>query len=92
MSASGPELTSVVAELARRLPRGHVAAWARVLRSVPDLDAGTHAELIEARLIEAKPGVAIGGLAAHLMAAWRVADPKLPGAAITLALESAALV
>jgi putative cardiolipin synthase len=92
MSTPGPDLTAVIAELAGRLPPGHVATWARVLRSVPQLDATTHAKLIEARLIEAKSGFAIGVLAARLVAAWRAVNPPLAGAAIALALESAALV
>lgn len=45
-----------------------------------------------ARLIEARPGVALGGAAARLIAAWQAAEPPLPGAALALALESAALV
>ena len=56
MTSSGPDLTAVIAELAGRLPPGHVAAWARVLRSVTQQEAVTHSKLIEARLIEAKSG------------------------------------
>jgi cardiolipin synthase C len=92
MTSSGPDLAAVIAELAGRLPPGHVAAWAQVLRSVPQLDVRTDTKLTEARLIEARPGFAIAGIATRLMAAWRTADPPLPGAAIALALESAALV
>ena len=92
MTSSGPDLTAVIAELAGRLPPGHVAAWARVLRSVTQQDAATQTKLIEARLIEAKSGFALSALTARLMAAWRAADPPQPGAAIALALETAALV
>jgi putative cardiolipin synthase len=92
VSASGAGLSSVIAELAGRLPAGHIAAWARVLRPIQAIGAATPAELVEARLIEAKPGFAIGNAAARLVAAWEAADPPPPGAAIALALESAALV
>ena len=91
MTSPGPELTAVIAELAGRLPPGHVAAWAHVLRSVPQ-DAEDRHEADRARLIEAKPGFALSALAGRLMAAWRTADPPQPGAAIALALETAALV
>jgi cardiolipin synthase C len=92
MTSSGPDLAAVIAELAGRLPHGHVAAWARVLRSVTQQEAVTHSKLIEARLIEAKSGFALSALASRLMAAWRAVDPPQPGAAIALALETAALV
>lgn len=92
MTRPSGDLAVVIAELAGRLPPGHVAAWARVLRAVraKDLDKDGHA--LEARLIEARPGVALGGAAARLIATWQAAEPPLPGAALALALESAALV
>ncbi len=43
-----------------------------------------------ARLVNARPGFAVGSAAARLVNAWRAADPPLPGAAIALALEGAA--
>ncbi len=92
MTSAGPDLAAVIAELAGRLPPGHVAAWATVLRSVTQQDAATQTKLIEARLIEAKSGFALSALAARLTAAWRAADPPQSGAAIALALETAALV
>ena len=92
MTSSGPDLAAVIAELAGQLPPGHVAAWARVLRSVTQQDAATQTKLIEARLIEAKSGFVLGALTARLISAWRAADPPQPGAAIALALETAALV
>ena len=76
MTSSGPDLATVIAELAGRLPTGHVAAWARVLRSVTQQDAATQTKLIEARLIEAKSGFALSALTARLMAAWRAADRR----------------
>jgi phosphatidylserine/phosphatidylglycerophosphate/cardiolipin synthase-like enzyme len=86
MSEPRRDLAGALAVLARRLPPAHVAAWARVLRDTPVLDAG-----VEARLIDAKSGFAIGGSAALLVDAWRAADPRLPGPAVALALETAAL-
>jgi phosphatidylserine/phosphatidylglycerophosphate/cardiolipin synthase-like enzyme len=47
---------------------------------------------VEARLIEAKPGFALGGAAERLVAAWRSTDPVPSGSAVALALEAAALV
>ena len=76
----------------RYLPRGHVEAWARALRSMEQMHPAVHGKLIEAKLIEAKSGFAIGSSAARLVAAWRAASPPLSGAAIALALESAAVV
>jgi cardiolipin synthase C len=92
MTSSGPDLTAVIAELAGRLPADHVAAWARVLQSVTQEEVARQPKMIEARLIEAKSGFALSASAARLMAAWRVANPPQPGAAIALALEAAALV
>src|SRR5258708_11468177 len=92
MSTPGPGLAAVIAELAERLPPGHVDAWARVLRTAPDLDATVYRRLAEGGLIEAGPGVAGGSSAARLMAAWQAAIPPVSGTAIALALESAAYV
>jgi phosphatidylserine/phosphatidylglycerophosphate/cardiolipin synthase-like enzyme len=86
MSEPRRDLAGALAVLARRLPPAHVAAWARVLRDTPVLDSG-----VEARLIEAKSGFAIGGSAALLVDAWRAAGPRLPGPAVALALQTAAL-
>ncbi len=84
MTAS--QLAETIAGLAERLPPGHVAAWAHVLRSEPVPGTGTCA-----RLVEAGPGVALASAAARLVDAWRAADRPVPGAALALALESAAL-
>jgi putative cardiolipin synthase len=87
MSEPRRDLVGTLATLARRLPPAHIAAWARVLREADIADPD-----IQARLIEAKPGFAIGGAAALLVDAWRSADPPLLGPAVALALETAALV
>ena len=92
MAKPSDDLPAVVAELSERLPAGHLAAWARILRTVQAEDLAADGNVLEARLIEARPGVALGGMAAKLIAAWQTADAYLPGAALALALESAALV
>ncbi|HUY47187.1 MAG TPA: DISARM system phospholipase D-like protein DrmC [Streptosporangiaceae bacterium] len=85
-------LAAVIASLAERLPSGHVTAWARVLRSVTAEAVMSQGRQVEAQLIEAKPGFALGGAAARLVAAWRAANPVPSGEAVALALEAAALV
>jgi phosphatidylserine/phosphatidylglycerophosphate/cardiolipin synthase-like enzyme len=92
MTGASGDLAAVIADLAERMPPGHLAAWARVLRTVPAQDLVMDGRLLEARLIEARPGVALGGAAARLIAAWQAADPALPGAALAVALEAAAIV
>jgi cardiolipin synthase C len=87
MAAAGPDLATVVAELAERLPPGHVAAWAHVLRSEPAADASLCAKLVDAR-----PGFALGSAAAKLVGAWQSADLAVSGAGVALALEAAARV
>jgi phosphatidylserine/phosphatidylglycerophosphate/cardiolipin synthase-like enzyme len=81
-----------IASLTARLPAEHATAWARVLRSVTATTVTTQSKQVEARLIDAKPGFALGGAAERLVAAWRSADPVPPGSAVALALEAAALV
>jgi putative cardiolipin synthase len=75
-------LADQVAAVAEALPPGHIRAWARVLRQ-----AGGPQGDIEARLIAARPGYALGPVAADLVEAWRVDAPDLPGAARTRALQ-----
>ena len=89
MTGAPGDLASVVADIAGRLPPGHVTAWARVLRPVPSGRA-VSTPALEARLLEARPGFAMAGPAARLIAAWQAADPPVSGAAVALALESAA--
>jgi putative cardiolipin synthase len=91
MTAPG-DLTAVIASLAKQLPLAHVRAWARVLSTETGPDDGPEVRPVEARLIEARPGYALGSAAAALMAAWRAADPPPAGTAIALALEAAATV
>lgn len=81
-------MTSLAKELAfigGELSSGHVAAWAEVLRSARRPDRA-----VEAALIDARPGVALGSLAARLVGVWYRSAPDLPGAAVALALETAA--
>jgi putative cardiolipin synthase len=85
-------LAAAIATVAERLPAGHVAVWAQLLRTVPAPAVAARAKEVEARLIDAKPGFALGGVAARLVAAWRAADPVPSGTAVALALEAAALV
>jgi len=80
-------LSGVVAHLAGELPPAHLAAWLRVLRGTPVVGSTT-----QGRLINAKPGYALGGKAAALVGAWRAADPTLPGTEVAVALEAAARV
>jgi phosphatidylserine/phosphatidylglycerophosphate/cardiolipin synthase-like enzyme len=85
-------LPLAIASLTARLPAEHATAWARVLRSVTAATVTTQSKQVEAWLIDAKPGFALGGAAERLVAAWRSADPVPPGSAVALALEAAALV
>jgi cardiolipin synthase C len=85
-------LTVVIASVTERLPAEHVAAWAQLLRTVTAEAVVAQAKEVEAWLIDAKPGFALGGAAARLVAAWRAADPVPSGMAVALALEVAALV
>src|SRR5260370_16092449 len=85
MATAAKSLAETIAELAERLRPGHVAAWAQVLRSEPAVNAGTCAKLVEAR-----PGFAMGSAAAQLVDAWQPINPQLSGPTIALALESAA--
>ncbi len=92
MTGTSGDLAAVVAELVGQLPPGHLAAWARVLRNLPVDGYAADPRELEARMIEARPGVALGGAAARLIAAWEAAAPPLPGTAVAMALESAGLV
>jgi cardiolipin synthase C len=85
MPSAGDELAEVIAELAERLPAGHVADWSHVLRSESAADAS-----ICAKLVDARPGFALGSVAARLVEAWQSARPPMSGAAVALALEAAA--
>ena len=77
----------IVADIAADLPDGHLAAWCNVLSNA---DAGN--EAVEAALIDARPGYAVATHARRLVTAWRTETYGLPGAALALALRTAALV
>ena len=79
MSPGSAGLATVVADLAKRLPPEHLAAWAQVLRSVGDAVPTAEGSKIEAKLIEAKSGFVLGGLADRLMTAWQESDPPVSG-------------
>jgi len=91
---TGPagDLAAVVAELAEQLPPDHVLAWARTLRSISPGDLELKGPGLEARLLDAKPGFAMGWVPARLVTAWQAAVPPLSGAAVAMALETAAIV
>jgi putative cardiolipin synthase len=82
---SDESLAGRLAMIARELPAGHVIAWADVLRSAH----GPYPD-VEAALIDARPGYTLGAPAARLIDTWRRDAPTLPGAALALALLSAA--
>ena len=85
--AAASELAAIIAELAERLPPGHIAAWTQVLHSEAAADASLCAKLVDAR-----PGFAMGSAAMELVGAWQSADPPVSGASVALALEAAARV
>jgi phosphatidylserine/phosphatidylglycerophosphate/cardiolipin synthase-like enzyme len=91
-SGAADGLPAAIASVTERLPAGHVAAWARVLRTITAETVVSQPKKVEAWLIDAKPGFALGGVATRLVAAWRAAEPVHAGAAVALALEAAALV
>jgi phosphatidylserine/phosphatidylglycerophosphate/cardiolipin synthase-like enzyme len=78
-------LADVVAAVARELTADHLAAWADVLEHSPAPSAE-----VEAALIDAYPGFALGAPAARLVGAWRREAPDLGGTGLALALRSAA--
>jgi cardiolipin synthase C len=83
--ANADQLATLLAELARYLPPVHRLAWVRVLRSLdgPDL-------LAPAILLAAHPGAGLSTRAVTLVELWRQQAPGMPGAALALALETAA--
>jgi putative cardiolipin synthase len=81
---TGVSLPDVIAEVAEQLPEGHMSAWVGVLEDARSPDAA-----VEAALIDACPGFALGAVAGRLVEAWRRADQRPPGVAIALALRAA---
>ncbi|BCJ57153.1 DISARM system phospholipase D-like protein DrmC [Micromonospora endophytica] len=79
--------TEVITDIATTLPADHVTAWAAVLLTV-DTPADS---AVAAALIDARPGFSVGTYAGRLIKSWRTDAPDLPGAAVALALRSAAL-
>ncbi|GGV44152.1 hypothetical protein GCM10010182_80840 [Actinomadura cremea] len=76
------DLPSVIAATAAELAPGHLAAWCRVLRTTDRPSAS-----VEAALLEARPGYALGGIARRLVTAWR--NSGVSGGSVALALETA---
>ncbi|GGV41940.1 hypothetical protein GCM10010495_69460 [Kitasatospora herbaricolor] len=83
--APAASLPEVLSGLVASLPKTHLAAWTRVLRTVTAPDERT-----ATRLMSAHPGAGLGPRADQLLSSWMAADPQLPGSAIALALEAAA--
>lgn len=76
------DLPSVIAAVAGELAPAHLAAWCRVLRT-----ADRPSAQVEAALLEARPGYALGGVARRLVTAWRRSGAA--GESVALALETA---
>lgn len=79
--------TAVVADIARKLSAEQVAAWCAVLETV----AGPLAD-VEAKLVERTSGVETSASARRLVEEWQRHAPRLPGAAVALALGAASAV
>ena len=79
------DLPSVIAATAGELAPGHLRTWCRVLRA-----ADRPSRSVEAALLEARPGYALGGVARRLVTAWRHSGAT--GESIALALEAAGAV
>ena len=81
------EFARTVAAVVADLPAGHVSAWAAVLDR-----ADRPGRRVEAALIDARGGYALAGHARRLVEAWQAQGAELAGAAVGLALRSAAIV
>ncbi|MEV5826061.1 DISARM system phospholipase D-like protein DrmC [Spirillospora sp. NPDC052242] len=79
------DLPSIIAATAAELAPGHLAAWCRVLRTTERPSAS-----VEAALLEARPGYALGGIARRLVSAWRHSGAT--GESVALALETAGVI
>jgi cardiolipin synthase C len=79
------DLATELAALATRLSAAQVGAWRAVLDHAPGPEAA-----VEAALIDVHGGHGTTGAAEQLVSAWRRLAPALPGAAIALALATAA--
>jgi len=78
-------LPEVLARVTRRLPPGFRADWCRILRALPGPTKD-----VELLLLSARPGAGIASAATLLARAWRHDTNALSGAAVAMALESAA--
>jgi putative cardiolipin synthase len=78
------ELARELAQIAEELSPGHLEAWAKVLRNAPSPSPD-----VEAALIDARPGYAMGAVAGRLVRAWRLTQPTPQGAELALCLEAA---
>ncbi|MBL7515997.1 hypothetical protein [Frankia nepalensis] len=61
----------MLADLGTRLPAGHVAAWATILRASPSPRTADDAQRIAARLVDAAGGHAFVAGATALVTSWR---------------------
>jgi putative cardiolipin synthase len=83
--AAADPLAAQLAELGRFLPPVHRRAWAQVLQTLEAPGSTT-----VARLLAAHPGAGLAARADALVSLWRQNAPELTGAALALALETAA--
>ncbi|MEU3454277.1 DISARM system phospholipase D-like protein DrmC [Micromonospora sp. NPDC006766] len=83
---SHERFAAVIADIATTLPADHVAAWASVLMRVD----GPVDRTATVDLIDARPGFSVAAHAERLIGSWQTQAPDLPGAAVALALRSAA--
>jgi phosphatidylserine/phosphatidylglycerophosphate/cardiolipin synthase-like enzyme len=82
----GGAFAAELADLAKRLSSAQIEAWSEVLNGAPAPTESAAAALVDTQLGYGAPG------AAHqLVRAWRTQAPRLPGAAVALALSAAAV-
>jgi phosphatidylserine/phosphatidylglycerophosphate/cardiolipin synthase-like enzyme len=74
-----------LAELAKRLSAAQIEAWSEVLNAEP-----APTESVAVALTRHQLGYGAVGAAHQLVTAWRMHAPRLPGAAVALALNAAA--
>lgn len=82
----GDVFAAELAELAKRLSSAQIDAWSEVLNAAPAPTESTAAALVDTQL-----GYGATGAAHRLVASWRMHAPRLPGAAVALALGAAAV-
>ncbi|MEU7959576.1 DISARM system phospholipase D-like protein DrmC [Micromonospora humida] len=84
---SHERFAALITDLTTMLPADHLDVWAGVLVNVDAPGDGA----VVAELADARPGFSVGTHAERLIRGWRTEAPDLPGAAVALALRSAAL-